>query len=101
MQLGIMTLWFTPPPTPTLDKQRNQLMLLACVHFQRELWYEIQPNSVRENWPPFKWNTKITTYRDVYTRDDSQRQFWAQHSVAMFEQWLFVATIQNNVVTML
>ena len=26
-----------PPPTPTLDKQRNQLMLLACVHFQREL----------------------------------------------------------------
>ena len=48
-----------------------------------------------------KWNTKITTYRDVYTWDDSQRQFWAQHSVAMFEQWLFVATIQNNVATML
>ena len=42
-----------PPPKPTLDKQRNQLMLLACVHFQRELGYEIQPNSVRENWPPY------------------------------------------------
>ena len=40
-----------------------------------DLANDIHSQTAKTVFSHLKWNTKITTYRDVYTRDDSQRQF--------------------------
>ena len=47
-------------------------------------------------------SSSVTLAQGDVTRDDSQRRFLAQHSVAMLGQcWINVATMRNNVTTML